>query len=67
MTACTICEHPKRAQIEIALTYGMGAPAIARRFGVSKTRCNRHRPEPSQRGHAGSGAGRLTEAPVASI
>ena len=43
VTACTICQHPKRAQIEIALTYGIGAPAIAQRFGVSKDALHRHR------------------------
>jgi hypothetical protein len=42
MANCSICNHPKRHQLEIGLTYKVPKPALARRFGVSTDALFRH-------------------------
>jgi hypothetical protein len=40
---CTVCMHPKRAQIEIALTLGLGTIVLSRCFGIPDYTLRRHR------------------------
>jgi hypothetical protein len=42
-TACTICSHPKRAQLEIGLTHRVPMRALALRFDCSEDALARHR------------------------
>jgi DNA-binding transcriptional ArsR family regulator len=41
-TQCTICQHPKREEIEDALVRRVPMRRIARRYGVSKSAVGRH-------------------------
>lgn len=40
---CSICEHPKRAEIEKAMLDGASLGEIAKRFGTTKSSLHRHR------------------------
>ena len=40
---CTICNHPSRPQIDLAIATGLSKRAVARRFGVSHDAVWRHR------------------------
>lgn len=40
---CTICHHPRRAEIEDAIAHGVSLRRIAERCGVSKTALIRHK------------------------
>src|SRR6516164_9290009 len=40
---CTICNHPSRPQIDLAIATGLSKRAVARRFGVSNDAVWRHR------------------------
>ena len=33
---CTICNHPARPQIDLAIATGLSKRAVAQRFGVSR-------------------------------
>ena len=47
--SCSVCTHPKRAEIDRAILSGESYRAIARRFGLSKDAIRRHRDHiPSQ-------------------
>ena len=39
---CTICAHPRRADIEHAFVSGLGRPAVAKKFGVDAQAAYRH-------------------------
>ena len=39
---CTICRHPERARIELAMARGAGKRATAKRFDVGADACFRH-------------------------
>jgi hypothetical protein len=41
-SGCTICRHPQRPQIDLALSTGVGANAIERRFKCSRYAIYRH-------------------------
>jgi hypothetical protein len=41
--ACTVCEHPDRAPVEIALANGVAARVLALRYGLSSDALSRHR------------------------
>ena len=40
---CTICDHPERAKIELALSRRVSGRQIARKFGVSQAAVSRHK------------------------
>lgn len=40
---CTICDHPRREEIDTALIENIGYRAVAKRFGVSESATFRHR------------------------
>jgi hypothetical protein len=42
-SACTICKHPARPQIDLALAAGVGTNAVADRFKCSRYAVSRHR------------------------
>lgn len=39
---CTVCQHPERTRLELALANGVGLMKAARQFGVSKDSAGRH-------------------------
>ena len=39
---CTICNHPARPQIDLAIATGLSKRAVAERFGVSRDAVWRH-------------------------
>src|SRR5215831_20057696 len=39
---CTICNHPARPQIDLAIATGLSKRAVAQRFGVSRDAVWRH-------------------------
>jgi hypothetical protein len=42
-TQCTICKHPRRAEMEHSLANRVAVLRIAKRFGVSRDSLNRHK------------------------
>lgn len=39
---CSVCEHPDRPQIEIALANGVGQRVLALRYGLDRSQLSRH-------------------------
>jgi esterase/lipase superfamily enzyme len=49
MRVCTVCAHPKRAEIDAAIARGETERAIAGRFSVARASLQRHRPHTAAR------------------